>query len=182
MNALKKAQMELGKEQLKQIDIIYPACAIVWWKEYGWRDIRIGRRFNTSQVVWNECARYGIEKSILEMLEEETGVDMQLSGVDDWHRLAYFCKDKWDGKPLTTPQTIYMHQQQKKWIAPMLLACICISLHRDERWGAERIGKFIGQVDALRMELGENREKFAERMYEVTGYHPGDIFGEGDKA
>ena len=176
MNALKKARKELGKEQIKQIDIIYPACFIIWWQEYGWRELRIMRRFQTTREVWDECGDYGIEKSILEMLEEETGVDMQLSGVDDWHNLAYFSKDKWDGKPLTLPQTIYMHQQQRKWIAPMLLACICISLHRDEGWGGDRIAKFISQVDALRMELGERPDLFSQRMHEITGRYAEEIF------
>ncbi len=174
-SALKKAEKELGKEQIKQIDIIYPACAIVWYRDYGWRKTRIGRRFVTTQEVWDECAKYGIEKSILEMLEEETGVDMQLTGCKDWHEFAYFCKNKWDGKPLTMPQTIYMHQQQKKWIAPMLLACICISLYRDERWGADRLIRFVGKIDELRQELGEEPERYAQMMKEVTGIEPEEV-------
>ena len=151
MNALKKADYDLQRELKRQIDIIYPASVIVWWKEYGWRKLRIMRRLATSQQVWTECADYGIEKSMLQMLEEETGIEMTLSGIEgSWHTLAYMDGAAWDGRPLTLPQTIYMRQQQKKWIAPMLLACMCLSLYRDEKWGPERIGKFIGYVDDLR--------------------------------
>lgn len=177
-SALRKAQQELGREQLKQIDIIYPACAIVFWKEYGWRETRIMRRFATSQEVWNECGEYGADKSIFEMLEEETGVDLQLTGAEDWHELAYFSAGKWDGKPLTVQQTIYMRQKQKKWIAPMLLACMCLSLYRDEKWGADRISRFIGHIDALRQELGENPQKYAEMMFDVTGHNARELWND----
>ena len=138
-NALLKAEIDLAQEQLKQINILYPASAIVLWRDYGWRKVRILRRFATSQEVWHECADYGIEKSILEMMEEETGIEMSLSGFDkSFHELAYFSKDAYDGKLLDFMQTVYMRQQQKKWLAPSILSAICISLHRDDKWGGRQ--------------------------------------------
>ena len=127
------------------------------------------RRFATTREVWIECGDYGTHKSIFEMLEEETGVDLQLTGCEDWHTLSYFSEDAWDGKMLTIPQAIYMRQQQRKWIAPMLLACICISLYRDEHWGAERLAAFIGKINQLRQQLGEDPENYAELMFQITG-------------
>ena len=169
MNALKKSQVDLNREQLKQLDIIYPACALVWWRDYGWKETRIMRRFLTTQTVWDECADYGLEKSIFQMLEDETGIEMMLDGVKSYHEYAYFDAAMWNGKPLDMAQTIYMRQQQKKWIAPMILASVCISLHRDEKWGYERLADFISKVDGLRRDLGEDPKAYYQKLYDVTG-------------
>ena len=166
---LKHAEQALSKEMNKQIEIIYPACAVVWYRDYGWRALRINRRFETSSKIWHECADYGPEKSMLQMLEEETGIDLQLTGYRDWHDLQYVDGRAWDGQLVTLPEAIYMRQMQKTWIAPLLLACICLTLYRDEHWGAERISRFISLVDALRQEIGERPDDFEELMAEVTG-------------
>lgn len=177
MNALKKATQELNKEMDKQIDILYAASGVVWWTEYGWRTTRIMRRFQTSTEIWTECADYGVSKSMLQMLEEETGIEMQLSGYDrSYHEFSYLDGDAWDGKLPTLPELIYIRQQQKKWMAPLILASICLTLHRDEHWGADRIARFIGQVDALRQKLGENPEKHKALMREKTDLPEGEIF------
>lgn len=178
MNALKKAQQELQKEMQKQIDILYAASAVIWWQEYGWRKTRILRRFQTSSEIWNECNKWGPAKSMLQMLEEETGIEMQLSGYDrSYHEFSYLDGSTWDGKLLTLPQTIYMHQQQKKWMAPLILAGICISLHRDEHWGADRIGRYIGQIDAMRQEFGERPDEYRRIMREATDIPEEAIWG-----
>ena len=106
---------------------------------------------------------------MLQMLEEETGIDLQLSGYRDWHDLQYVDSRAWDGQPITLPAAVRMREMQKTWIAPLLLACICLTLYRDEHWGAERISRFIGLVDALRQEIGERPDDFEELMTEVTG-------------
>lgn len=178
MNPLKKVEMELNREMAKQIEILYAASSVIWWRDYGWRSTRIMRRFDTTTKVWGECADHGIYKSMLQMLEEETGIEMSLSGYDrSYHEFSYLDGDAWDGKLLTLPQTIYMHQQQKKWLAPLILACICLSLHRDEHWGAARIAKFIQQIDAMRQEYGERPDRFRKLMAEVTDLPIDQILG-----
>lgn len=174
----KKAEAQLTKEMDKQIRIIYPACAIVLWQQYGWRETRIMRRFITSNEVWGECAGYGEEKSMLQMLEDETGIDLRLTGCPDWHQLQYLDGRAWDGTPITLPQAIYMRQQQKKWLPLLLLACMCLTLYRDEHWGAVRIGRFVGHVDQLRQEVGESQDRFSEMLKEVTGFETGEMWGE----
>lgn len=178
MNPLKKVEMELNREMAKQIEILYAASSVIWWRDYGWRSTRIMRRFDTTTKVWGECADHGIYKSMLQMLEEETGIEMQLSGYDrSYHEFSYLDGDAWDGKFLTLSQTIYMLQQQKKWLAPLILACICLSLHRDEHWGADRIAKFISQVDKMRQEYGERPDRFRKLMEEVTDLPVDQILG-----
>lgn len=180
--ALRKADQELSRELNKQVDIIYPACAIVWWREYGWKETRIMRRFVTTQEAWDECAAAGLSKSILQMLEEETGIEMSLSGYErSYHEFSYLDGTVWNGKPLDLPQSIFMRQQQKKWLAPMLLACICISLHRDERWGYERLSGFIQKVDQVRQQLGEDPNRYYQELFETTGINWRSMWGKEGK-
>lgn len=169
-NRLRKAMKECSREMTTQIDIIYPAAAIVWYQEYGWRELRILRRFVTSSDVWEECASHGTSKSMLQMLEEETGIEMQLSGYDkSYHDFVYLDGSKWSGNIPTVPQAIYMFQMEKKWLAPLLLSCLCITLHRDEGWGADRLGRFISHVDALRQEWGRDTDLYKTKLKEITG-------------
>lgn len=178
MRGLKKIEQELNAEMYKQIQILYAASSVIWWQEYGWRKTRIMRRFQTTTELWDECNQWGVKKSMLQMLEEETGIEMQLSGYDrSYHEFSYLDGDAWDGKFLTLPQTIYMHQQQKKWLAPLILACICLSLHRDEHWGPDRIARFIQQVDKMRQEYGERPDRFRKLMEEVTDLPVDQILG-----
>lgn len=167
--ALKKAELELGKEQLKQIDIIYPVCAIVWWTEYGWKETRIMRRFVTSQEVWFEEDAPGKNRSIFQKLEDETGIEIALDGCKSYHEYMYFDEKADNGGKWSEAKEIYLRQQQKKWVAPMILASICISLHRDDGWGFERLSAFMVKVDALRREYGENPKTYYERLLEITG-------------
>lgn len=168
LRQLKKAQLQLGAEMNKQIDIIYSAAAIVLWRN-GWRTLRIMRRFVTTMEVWDECAEHGTHKSMLQMLEEETGIELQISGFDkSYHDLDYLDGSHWDGHIPTVWEQIYMHQQQRKWMAPLVLAAFCISLHRDEHFGSDRIGRFISQIDQLRQEIGEDPEDYTNLLESET--------------
>ena len=167
-SALKKAEKDLGQEQLRQLDIICPAVACVWWEHYGWKETRIMRRFVTSQEIWDECAADN-DISILQMLEKETGIEM-MNSVDgkSYHDLAYFDTSV-DLKQLTVPMMIYMRQQQKKWVGPAIMAGICLSLHRDEKWGAQRILEFIEHVQTLIQVTGQDTKRYETMLTEVTG-------------
>lgn len=51
----------------------------------------------------------------------------------------------------------------------MIFAGMCVALHRDEKWGSERLIKFIREVDEIRKELGQDPEKYKKLLLEVTG-------------
>ncbi len=94
--------------------------------------------------VWGECADAGDKKSMMQMLEEETGIEIQLTGYDkSFHELSYLDAKAWDGHAPSVPELIYIRHQKKKWIAPQILAAICISMYRDEHMGIDRIAEFI---------------------------------------
>lgn len=175
--ALLKACKKLDKELNKQVDIIYAASVIVLWREFGWRKQRIMRRFATSNVVACECADHGLDKSMMQMLEEETGIEMQLSGYDKSYRdLPYLYHEH--GTPIEIPsdaQLLYVKQQEMKWLAPMVLAGLCLALYRDEHFGAERLGRFISGVDELRRTYGEKPKRYMELMEQTTNLKREDL-------
>lgn len=71
---IRNANRDIDRELTKNINIVYPAVAYVLWTRYGWRKLRITRFFEVSREVWQECAEAGVEKSMLSMLEDETGI------------------------------------------------------------------------------------------------------------
>lgn len=168
--ALNKAKIELQKETNKQVDIFYCSAGVVLWRS-GWRMKRIKRRFNTSMQAWTECGDYGPTKSMLEMMEEETGIELKLDGAKSYHEYTFLDGSKWDGKPLPYPKLIAVKQAQKAWIGLMIFACLCLSLHRDDKFGFERISKFVADVDAIRRELGDKDvTKYLNLFKEETGH------------
>ena len=53
-NALKKSERALTAEMNKQLSIMFCSTAVILWRDYGWRKLRIMRRFATIQEVWTE--------------------------------------------------------------------------------------------------------------------------------
>lgn len=168
---LQKANKALREETHKQVDIFYCAAGVVLWN-HGWRLLRIRRRFSTSMKAWDECGDYGQSKSMLQMFEEETGIELTVSGYDkSYHDYAFLDGTKWNGKPLPYPQLIQTKRMKKDWVGLMVFACICLSLHRDEGYGYERIVRFINEVDEIRRKLGDkDTEPYKKLFFETTGH------------
>lgn len=163
------AHNALNREQEKQVTIFYSASAVVWW-QMGWRKQRILRRFASLLEAWHECGSWGYKKSMLQILEEETGIELTLSGYDkSYHDVAFLDADAWDGKVPSMEYMTRVRQKQKPWVALMIFAGMCVALHRDEKWGSERLIKFIREVDEIRKELGQDPEKYKKLLLEVTG-------------
>lgn len=176
MNATQRANARLDKELRRQADILIPCASIVLWEEFGWRKVRIIRRFQTSIEVANECTEAGTSKSILQMLEDETGIELQLEGYDkSYHDLKFLDPTGWDGRPPTTKELLYIRARQKKWLPMLLLAGLMISLHRDEGFGYERLVRFMTGIDNLRREYGDDAKPYRRLLQERTGIDPKEI-------
>lgn len=172
---LRKAEQELQKELIHQLHIFYPAATVILWNDYGWRAQRIFKIFNQSQTAWDECANWGTEKSMMMMLEEETGIELCIEGNKSYHDLAFLDAKKWDGHKPSVPEQVLIRKRQKKWIQPQLMACLLLSLHRDEKWGAQRLEQFLVKMDALRLENGENENAYETLLEYRTGLSMGEV-------
>ena len=154
MDALRKAELELDKEMKKQVDIIYSAAAIAfarYWND-GWGPLRIRRIFDETLEAWNECGETN-EMSMLEMLENETGIEVKIPDTDkSWHDLA-FLNAKIDMGRMNRAQWIYMRQRQKQWIGAMVMACMFLALHRKYGFGHERNMRHMGKIDEIHNDI-----------------------------
>lgn len=172
---IRNANRDIDRELTKNINIVYPAVAYVLWTGYGWRKLRITRFFEVSREVWQECAEAGVEKSMLSMLEDETGIEIKMPGMKSFHEYAYLDADAWDRKAPTRQQILYIRQQQKKWIPAMLLANICLALKRREHWGPDRISALVGSIEELRGMYGMDIKRYAWLLKEHTDFEENEI-------
>ena len=165
MGGVRKASKILGNEHNKQLDIIYSSCFCVLWQDYQWREERIIKRFQMSADIWMKSGDF----SILEVMEKETGIEMSLDGEKSYHNFAYLSSDT-KVKPLTEMEFVYLQQRVIKWLPTMILASVCLALYRQDKWGYERLSRFICKVNAMRQVLGTNPKAYDRYMQEVTGH------------
>ena len=170
MNAIRKSETDLEKAQRRFEDVLYPACALVWWKDYGWDEWMIIGIFDAANKVWDECIKVSKDKSVFQILEEETGIEMTLDGEKSYKEVKCLNADTWNGEERSWAEYVLMRQTQKKWVAPMILAAICIALHRDEGWGFECLNDLVGKINQFRREHGDNPKYYIHALNETCGF------------
>ena len=179
MNSVDRANKQIDKLMVQNIKMVYPTIAYVFWHEYDWRKNRILKLFDESHDVWEECSGHGVHKSMIQMLDEETGIEIGVPGKKSYKELAYLHSDAWDGKPPTKMQLIYIRKQQAEWIAPSIIACVSLALHRKYGWGAERIGIFVERVKTIRYQRGNNHKNY-NKLLDGMGIELNDLTGENN--
>ena len=86
---LKTVEQKMQKEMETQVDMIYSAVAIALHRWWGWGALRIRRLFGLTQTTWDECAGSN-EVSMLEMVENEVGIEIRIPETDkSWNDLAF---------------------------------------------------------------------------------------------
>lgn len=162
MDALKQAEKKMEFEMNKWIDINHCAMALVLHRYWGYGAKRIQGVESTIEDTWEECAAYADKKSILQMLEEETGIEIRNFETNkSFHELAYFNNEiKMDPKRMNRAQWIYMRNQQAKWMRPTTLACILLGLHRKQGFGTDRLIRVFEQMNIV-IDTEYQQNKFA---------------------
>ena len=156
-DALRDAEMALQKEMEKQVDLIYSSMAIAFKRYWNWGALRIRRLMDKTQETWDECGSTN-EVSMLEMLENETGIEIRNHELGkSWHDLAYL-NAKIDMGRMNRAQWIYMRQRQKDWVGPQVIACVLLSLYRKYGFGPERLLRLMSQIDDIRVEFRYDRK------------------------
>ena len=172
--AVTKAYDQLQKEQKKQVAIVYPCAVVILWNTFGFKQKRIARVLAESQAVVDECANMGGIKSIIEVLDDETGIELTLPNVGSYQEFASLYSEKWKNvkERLSGPEVIYLYKKMEKWIPVQMIASLCTALHRKFGFGYERLQKFIAEVDSLREQYGTHTKKYKELIREKTDIDP----------
>lgn len=168
MDALKAAMKAIDDEADRSMVTVF-ACTILALKRYhGYGRQRIGATIDQISILFKECGET-MEKSMIQMLEEETGIEIQNGQGKSWRDLPYLNDSKWDGKPLPRPQLIYMRQQQKKWIMTSMIATILLAMYRVYGWSTKRDEQLLSEINMIRDEYGHDPKKMKKAAEEETG-------------
>ena len=116
-----------------------------------------------------------LKHSMIEMCYRETGIEIQRGDGKSWEDLPYL-NATLDTGQMSNAQWVYMRQQQVKWIAPQVMACIMVSLHRKYGFGYDRCARVYSQIDAIRGEYGNDPEKIRDACKKETGINVEDVY------
>lgn len=165
--AIEKAERELDRELNTQTPLIYGSAAIALRRYWGWGTKRIQRVFDQTQDIWAECAGTNA-KSMIQMLDEQTGMDLRIPGSDrSWKDLAFLNADI--NMRMLPERWVYMRRQQIKWTNAQVRACLFLSLNRAEGFGGVRIQRLTEQMDAVQAEYNCNVPEIIKACKEITG-------------
>lgn len=165
--SIEKAERELDKELNIQTPLIYGSAAIALRRFWGWGTKRIQKVFDQTQDIWEECAGTNA-KSMIQMLDEQTGIDLRIPGSNrSWKELAFLNADI--NMRLSPERWLYMRRQQIRWTNAQVRACLFLSLNRAEGFGGVRIQRLTEQMDEIQQEYSCNVPEIIKACKEITG-------------
>lgn len=171
MNKVNKSHAELQAEVKKQMKIIFPSAIIAMWS-FGWRTKKISGVLNAVKATMDEALRSCADKSMIEILDDETGVELTIDEKGrSWREIIYLNSELWKKhKNRFSPAGVILANiSQKKYVAPNTIAAFLITLHRMYGYGHERLSRFAAVLDDVRRELGENPNLYSKKLSEITG-------------
>ena len=171
---LKRSKEKTKKEQDRQANMLSCACFTVLWNDYGWREQRIMRRFASAVELMEEG--YDRKLTPFEILEEETGIELFLEGDKSYHEYMFLSNDV-DVRPLSNAEIIYMRSRSLKFTQMILLASLCVVLHREDKWGVSKLESLIHKVDIIRRTLGNDEKSYMAYMLSETGKDARELWG-----
>lgn len=176
MDPLVKLENEMQNEMYKQIRLYFNAAAIALNVNWGWQHERINKLLKETQKAWNECGRDNT-KSMIELLEDETGVELQNGSGKGWREYAFLNNNHpLNSRKLSRQQIYFMRRQQMTWIGSLVLACILLGLHRREGFGPERIQRLYDQIIEIGDSNNWNVKDLDHKLVGLTGLSIDDAF------
>lgn len=171
-NALKAARRKLDQEADKQIEIIFRALAIALGEE-GWSLKRLEKVSNEVHEFVNELSK--VDKSAVQICEEETGVCLIPEGIDkSWEELTFLNGEVWDKfieehRKIMKPQTFkaYVIRAQQKmlvWVRPQFYASVIVAMHRLYGYGSERAARLYARMYEIEKAAGMDPKKLDDEL------------------
>ena len=171
--AYRKATDNLEKEGQKQCMLLYSAAALALNRYWCKGKQTIISLFELTGEVWRTCADDNMH-SMIQMCEEETGIEIQNNSGKSWRDLPYLNASLDDIK-LSNAQWVYMRHRQKDWIAAQVMACIMVALHRKYKFGFDRCARIYAQIREIEAEYGMDPKKIHDACKTETGINVCDI-------
>lgn len=175
MDALKKANKELDEASGIAMQLGFYRTIIALCR-YGWKRLRLERFMDKANEVYLEC-RKDDGKSLVQMCDEETGIEVRNEEGESYLDTTYLNQAKWDVEkakfdkmpyPMQRAYYISVRQHMKKWMYAQIMASIILALHRKEGWSFDRISAFLSVHDEIKAEFGNDIEKLNNEVYIQT--------------
>ena len=160
ISAYEKATKAMEKEGYKQCMLLYSAAALALHRHWGKGKQAIISLFELTGDVWRTCAEDN-SLSMIQMCEDETGIEIQNSSGRSWRDLPYL-NATLDNIQLSSAQWVYMRHRQKDWIAAQVMACIMVGLHRKYGFGFDRCARIYQQIRDIEAEYNFDVKKLQE--------------------
>ena len=162
LKQIRQAEKQMEPEIKKQIDIYYSAVSIALHRHWNWDSERIATMYDATQAAWNECAASN-RISMVQMLEDETGIELRNETGKSWHDICYLNNDHPMNYRAMDPYTfLAMRVKQNEWQGTLVFACILLGLHRRFQFKVEWLAKLAEQTVAVREEFAFDREKLID--------------------
>ena len=172
VTAYQKATAQIDVVGQRECMLAYASVGLALSRYYGKGKRAITKVFYTTQAVWNDCAETQA-KSMIMMCFEETGIEVRNAEGKSWEDLPYL---NGSFPKLSNAEAVYMRYQQQKWIAPQIIACFLIAMHRNYGFGFERCARFYSLVQDIEAEHGMDGQKARVACLAETGIDVYDIY------
>ncbi|MBQ0112442.1 MAG: hypothetical protein KBT03_04850 [Bacteroidales bacterium] len=175
-NRVKKADEKLTRYAQIEMDLVYFGTCIVLNKDYGWQKKRLKRLVDVAGEIFTECS--GMDKSLVEMCQDETGIEFRNRKGESWEEKPYLStavwgkmQDKFYSMPRHMQQAwmIRMKKCQEDWMRAQIMASVAMALHRKELWGYSRISKFVQLVEESIADFNDDNRAMLEEVNTRTG-------------
>lgn len=163
---LKELERDMDRELMRQCRLIYSCTAVALKRSYKWEKRGILKLLDLTEEIWKECGST-ILKSLVQMLDEETGVEIQRGDGKSWRDLAFLNAEQNVGY-MTKAKWTYMRVQQKKWIAPQVTAGILLALHRKCGFDSDRIAETYARILEVEEEVEYKEDRAIALCSEET--------------
>lgn len=132
---------------------------------------------DVSADVFEDCGSdNGI--SMISLCDKEIGIEIRSEKNESYLDCPYLCDENWQQmkddffkKPESYKKAwlTRMKQKMKWWMFPQVTASVLVTLHRKEKWGYERILRFMDGLNDIRMEFADDPKKLLEAACNETG-------------
>lgn len=153
---------------------MYGSMALALHRHWDLGKVAILRLFDVSREVWRQCAADDMH-SMIELCEKETGIEVQNGNGKSWQDLPYLNATLDAGK-MSNAQWVYMRQRQKDWIAPQIMACLLVALHRKYGFGYERCARVYQQVQEIEASCNMSPRKVNDACINEVKIRVEDVF------
>ena len=169
MTILQKVERKLSLEMKKQQDLQYTSAAMVLKNDFGWETPKIRELFVVSGKIWDECGADS-NKSVLSMLDDETGVAMTLEDGKCYDEYDFLAESHPNAVWRITPgYLVAIRNAQIKWCGACVLGALFLALHRFDGWDYVRLMDFQEKIDTMQRDYNYDTKKMLSDAEDKAG-------------